>query len=895
MRMGGEFIPQLEEGDFAVETRLLVGTNLNTTIQTFDKISKVLKDEFEEVEQVVSRIGAAEIPTDPMPIESGDMIIVLKPKKQWKNAKTYEELATKMKAAINARFVGVTMGFQYPVQMRFNELMTGSKQDVVIKVYGEDLNKLTQYSEQIGAMIPRIKGTADLYIEKMVGMPQVSIQYNRAEMARYGLTVQEVNTIVNSAFAGGVAGKIYEGEKNFDLVVRLDNTLRNQTEILENLFITTPNGIQVPLYSIAQIKYETGPNQIQREDTRRRITVGFNVRGRDVESIVNELQRKIDKNITFESGYTYSVGGTFQNLQEAKSRLVIAVPVALFLIFVLLYAAFKNIPDGLLIFTAIPLSSIGGVMALTLRGMPFSISAGIGFIALFGVAVLNGIVLITEFNKLKASHPDWDISKIILEGTKTRLRPVLMTAAVASLGFIPMALSNGAGAEVQRPLATVVIGGLISATFLTLFLLPMLYPIFHKKRKGNVFKIILPIIFLSGATSVSAQTPLNLEQATQIMLQNNRQLKFGNTTVENMKYLKKGAFDIPKTDLNVGFGQYNSNYSDLSFSIGQRFSFPTFYTNSSKVIAAEMNTLLQEQKIAQQDWVYLLRKVYFEYQLVQQKKFLLNYTDSLFTLYAKRAASRYQQGESSLMEKTTAETQQREINLQLQSIQQDEQILINQFQFLLQSDSLYLPLTAKEKMEIPRGLTISEEQVKQLPVYQRIAQQIEVNKWQLKTQKAALLPEFMFNYTNQSLSGFYTINNQDVFYGRNKRFNAFSVGVSVPLFIAPSLKRLKFNQLQINAQQMQLDAKLLETKMSLENNRLNIDKAWKQIDFYENTALKNSQILLNEANQKVQLGEIDFFQWLVMIQQALIIQNNYLDVLRNYNEQIITFKKLNNE
>lgn len=895
-RMGGEIIPQLEEGDFAVETRLLVGTNLQTTIETFDGISKLLKNRFEEVEQIVSRIGAAEIPTDPMPIEGGDLIIVLKPKKQWKNAQSYSELADKMQKAVQSAYLGVTMSFQFPVQMRFNELMTGSKQDVVIKVFGEDLEKLTSYSEQIGEIVTKIKGTTDLYIEKMVGMPQMIVNYKRSEMARYGVSIENVNQTINAAFAGGIAGIVYEGEKRFDLVVRLKEDSRKEQDVLQNLIITTSQGAHIPLRNVADIQEVTGPNQIQREQTKRRIMVGFNIRGRDVESVVNDIQKAIDKELYFDSGYTVSYGGTFENLQEAKSRLVIAVPISLLLIFILLYAAFKNLKDGLLIFTAIPLSSIGGILALALRDLPFSISAGVGFIALFGVAVLNGIVLITEFNKLKEQHPEWDISKVVLEGTKTRLRPVLMTACVASLGFIPMALSNGAGAEVQRPLATVVIGGLISATFLTLFLLPILYPMFHSFKKipksGVVTSLIL--LFISANYSFS-QTPLNLDQATAIMLENNRQIKMNQMTYQNMNHLKKGAFDFEKTDIGVGWGQYNSEKNDISFSIGQRFAFPTFYSNSAKAISAEMNILLQDQKVIRQNLLYLLRKVHFQYQVVEQKKKLLNYTDSLLQLFAERSKKRYETGEISLMEKTTAETQREELSVQLSLIQQDEAILIEQYRYLLQSDSNFIPQIETEKLSLPKGLVITEEVIQQLPVYQRIINQIEANKWHLRVQRAALLPDFYFSYNNQSMTGTYTINNQDIFYGRSKRFHAFEAGLSIPIIIGPTLKRLKFNQLQIDVQQVQLDATMLEYKMEMESVRQRIKQAVQQLDFYENTALKNSIIILNEANQKSKLGEIDFFQWLIMIQQVIRIQNDYLDALSNYNDQIIQFKKLYNE
>ncbi|HEU0126370.1 MAG TPA: CusA/CzcA family heavy metal efflux RND transporter, partial [Flavobacterium sp.] len=400
-RMGGEFIPQLEEGDFAVETRLLLGTNLSTTTQTIEKISAELKKEYPEVQQVVSRIGSAEIPTDPMPIEGGDMIIVLKDKSEWTSASSFAELADKMTKTVKRIAPGVTTGFQFPVQMRFNELMTGAKQDLVCKIYGEDLQKLSEYAEKLGNISKTVEGAADLYVEKVTGMPQIVIDYNWAEMSKYGLRVVDINRTINAAFAGAVAGSIYEGEKRFDMVVRVEDNGRKGIEDVRNLLIATPSGMQIPLYQVASVEEVEGPNQIQRENAKRRIIVGFNVRGRDVQSIVEELQQKVNQQIKFDPGYYITYGGAFENLQQAKARLGVAVPAALLMIFALLYFAFRSFKEGIIIFTAIPLSAIGGVFALVMRDMPFSISAGVGFIALFGVAVLNGIVLISEFNRIQ--------------------------------------------------------------------------------------------------------------------------------------------------------------------------------------------------------------------------------------------------------------------------------------------------------------------------------------------------------------------------------------------------------------------------------------------------------------------------------------------------------------
>jgi cobalt-zinc-cadmium resistance protein CzcA len=481
--LGGEFIPALEEGDFAVETRVLTGSSLETTIENTQKTAHILKTRFPEVEKVVTKIGSGEVPTDPMPMEASDMMVILKDKSEWTSAKTFNELAEKMTKEL-AEVPGVTVGFQFPVQMRFNELMTGARQDVVCKIFGEDLDTLTAYANKMGEIVNTVEGAKNLYVESVSGMPQVIIAYKRDMIAQYNLTISDINKIVNTALAGQSTGMVFEGEKRFDLVVRLAGEQKKDIQDIQNLLIPTPNGTQIPLSQLADVAIKDGPNQIQREDAKRRIVVGFNVRGRDVQTIVNELQGKIDKKIKFPTGYYVTYGGAFENLNAAKQRLMIAVPVSLILIFLLLFFAFNSIKHGLLIYSAIPLSAIGGIFFLAMRGLPFSISAGVGFIALFGVAVLNGIVLIAEFNRIKHDG-ERDLRKVVIKGTNLRLRPVLMTAFVASLGFLPMALSNGAGAEVQRPLATVVIGGLLVATFLTLFVLPILYMVFEGSSKSE--------------------------------------------------------------------------------------------------------------------------------------------------------------------------------------------------------------------------------------------------------------------------------------------------------------------------------------------------------------------------------------------------------------------------
>ena len=483
-RLGGEFIPNLEEGDFAAEISMAQGTSLSQMVKTCTQAEKILKSKFPEVKQVVTRIGSSEIPTDPMPIERADMLIALYPKTEWTSAKTKDDLMEKMEEALGA-IPGMEAELTQPIQMRNNELITGIKQDVAIKIYGNDLDALQASAKRVASLIKRVDGVSDPFVEKVQGLPQIQVKYNRDQLAQYGIPIRTANKVLETAFAGSRSGYVFEGDKRFDLVVRMDKNLRNDIKAIEGLYLPLPDGGTIPLQQVAQITLTDAPAQVTHEDGQRRIFVGFNVRGRDIQTTVDEIQKILDKELKLPAGYYYTYGGQFQNLQEATNRLMLAVPLALLVILGLLYATLKNIRETLFVFSAIPLSAIGGVWALCLRGMPFSISAGVGFIALFGVAVLNGIVLIGQFNAFEKEGVK-DVKKRVIDGCMLRLRPVIMTALVASLGFMPMALSTGDGAEVQRPLATVVIGGLVTATILTLVVLPSIYKTFTKKKETNV-------------------------------------------------------------------------------------------------------------------------------------------------------------------------------------------------------------------------------------------------------------------------------------------------------------------------------------------------------------------------------------------------------------------------
>lgn len=477
--LGSEFIPRLDEGSLAVQVQQLPSVSLTQSVKTTTDVEKVLK-RFPEVTKVVSKTGRAEVATDPMSIDFSDLYIELKPPSEWTTTHSKTELVEKMSKALEDGVPNASFSFSQPIELRVSELISGVRSDIAIKLFGDDLDTLKKSGDEIGRAVSQVPGAEDVKVEATTGLPQLQIKPDRAAISRYGINVADVNELVESIVAGKEAGLVYEGEQRFNLVVRLEDESSRDIETIKNLLVPAPNGARVPLSQLADIQLVEGPAQISREDTRRRIGVELNVRGRDIGSFVAEAQQKIEQQVKLPPGYYLTWGGTFENLQRASARLLIVVPLALFLIFVLLFTTFGSVRQALLIYTGIPFAVVGGIFALLLRGMPFSISAGVGFIALFGVAVLNGVVMVSYINKLREEGKS--VADAVREGAETRLRPVLMTALVASLGFIPMAIATSAGAEVQRPLATVVIGGLITSTLLTLLILPTLYGWFEKER-----------------------------------------------------------------------------------------------------------------------------------------------------------------------------------------------------------------------------------------------------------------------------------------------------------------------------------------------------------------------------------------------------------------------------
>ncbi|HWY10203.1 MAG TPA: efflux RND transporter permease subunit, partial [Bacteroidia bacterium] len=837
-----------------------------------------------EVLKIVGKIGSGEIPTDPMPMDGADIMIILKDKSEWTSATTFNELAEKMGKALQD-VPGVTFSFQYPVAMRFNELMTGAKQDVVCKIFGENLDTLSKYSKQLGEVAMKIKGAQNIYVEPIDGLPQLIIHYNRNIIAEYGLNISDINKVVNTAFAGQNSGLVYEDEKRFGLVVRLAGENRKEPEDVQNLLIPTQRGTQIPLYQVADVSIKESVNQIQRDDAKRRIIVGFNIRGRDVQTIVNELQAQVDKQIKLPSGYYIKYGGAFENLEAAKKRLSFAVPISLLLIFLLLYFAFDSVKQGLLIYSAIPLSAIGGILFLEMRGMPFSISAGVGFIALFGVAVLNGIVLIAEFNRIKKDG-ETDLKQIVLLGTKLRLRPVLMTAFVASLGFLPMAISNGAGAEVQRPLATVVIGGLLLATLLTLFVLPILYILFEGGLKGKVkpsirSTAILLFTFFSIQTYHS-QTAINLESAIDTALKNNLKVKNEKLNVEYQKKLKAAAVDIPQTNLLGEYGQFNSFYKDTKIGIVQNISFPTVYAKQKSLQSENykksvLNIAVQEAELKKQ-----VRDVFYLLVYLQQKQKILLKNDSVYAAFLEKANLRFSKGASNILEKTTAETQRGQISIQLKQVKQDIEILQLQFQLLLNITTLVTPFAESPKMLYTSLLDLTA--VSKNPTIQVLQQQKNISLVNTQLERSKLLPNLNVGYYNQSIQGY---GNDTKFYTSSFRFHTLQFGMGVPLFFgsqkakinsAKTLELISENNYQIGLQKLQTEYQAA-LKLYLTQSET--------LKYYEDTALKNANTITTTANQQFSNGEINYLEWTMLINNAITIQSNYIDLVKDFNQTII--------
>ena len=895
-RMGGEFIPTLQEGDFAFHCILPQGTSLSQSLETSMQASRLIK-KFDQVKMVVGKTGAAEVPTDPMPPEATDMMIILKPQSEWKRDISYDELAEEFEEKLNT-IPGVFFEKNQPIQMRFNELMTGIRQDVAVKIFGENMDTLLNYANKVNAVVQSVDGATEPSVERVAGLPQIVIKYNRSQIANYGLNIEDINHIVSTSFAGGSAGVVYENERKFDLVVRLDSTHRNNIDDVSHLYIPTTNGTQIPLSQVAEIKMELGPAQISREDGKRRIVVGFNIKGRDVESVVTDIQKELSEKVKLPEGYYYTYGGTFENLQAASKRLMIALPVALALIFMLLYFTFSSVKQATLIYTAIPMSAIGGVFALLIRDMPFSISAGIGFIALFGVAVLNGIVLIGTFNQLEKDGMT-DIIQRIKEGTKIRLRPVLMTATVASLGFLPMALSHGAGAEVQKPLATVVIGGLLTATFLTLFVLPLLYVLFSSKRKINISTASILVFALLSFNAANAQSPttksISVDDAITTALKNNLELQSQQLNVQSSTILKKSVFELPKTNVNFQFGQYNSINQDKAFQVSQSIPFPTYYSAKSSLYKAELQGSQLQQQATVNEIKAQVQYWFYQLQYLQTTKKQLQSLDSLYNDFVSAAALRYKTGETNLLEKTTAETKRGQLSQLLKQNETDFATAYNSLKTLMNTSEDFTITVNENWQPLVLSSSFDTTLIANNPSLKVLYQQAVIAEQNKKLETASTLPDFNVGYFNQSLIGVQNINGADVNFDGSKRFQGFNVGISIPITFFSNTSKIKSLDYKQQALQKEADNGKLILQNQLQNAFQQYNQNLSQYNYYKSTALPNADIIISTAKVGFKSGDIGYIEYLQALQTATDVQLSYLQSVNQINQSIFNINFLINK
>lgn len=882
--MGGEFVPTLDEGDFVIQPVLKTGTSLTSTIGTMTQIETILK-KFPEVDQVVTRIGAAEVPTDPMSMEECDVIITLIPRAEWTTAETKDDLAEAFKTALS-ELPGIDYEFTQPIEMRFNELITGVRADLAIKIYGEDLSVLSRMAQKIKAAIEPIDGASDISVEKVEGLPQMSVTYLRQRIARYGLNIEDINQILTMSFAGLPAGSVFEGEKQFDLVVRYDEAHRKDIENIQNSMVALPNGDQIPFRELATIRYTKGPAKISRDDTRRRIVVGVNVRNRDLESVVEDVQSVIDQNITLPSGYSIMYGGQFENLRNARERLMIAVPIALFLIFILLFFAFRSVKEALMVYSAIPLSAVGGVLLLYVRGMPFSISAGVGFIALFGIAVLNGIVLIEHFKELKAQGMD-NLQERVLIGTQQRLRPVLLTATAAALGFLPMAVSTSTGAEVQRPLATVVVGGLITATLLTLFVLPVLYALFDQQGKssGTTGKAFLGFILLCTASLLpspgQAQTVLSLDQITRLALEHNAGLRAQSLEIERNKQLIPASLNIAPAGIYYGFDQNNiaENGQPISvMGISQEFQLPSVYRTQRDL--KENQTALSEYQYAidEQALKKAVAQQYYQILYWEKVKTNLTFLDSLYRQMAYAANRRYETGETNFLEKITADTEQKETNLK---ILQCEDLIEASYRKLARW------LQIEEEFQIDlidfQPIELHNDSLSNHPIVAWYKAASQVNQSRVAVERKQLMPSIQLDYflgTNAASNA--------------RWYNGFQVGLGVPLWRKAQQANIMAAETEglILAQQARDELiRLEELQLQLLSQLASLEKA---VRFYENEGQFLANEMIQTAARSYQEGEIDIFQYIRSLENANTMNQNYLENLLQYNLTVLEINFLMN-
>ncbi len=869
-RLGAEFIPTLDEGDFAMQMTLPAGSSLTHSIELSKQAEETLMKNFPEIKHVVAKIGTAEVPTDPMAVEDADIMIVMKPFKEWTSASSRAEMVEKMKASLEP-ITGAEFNFSQPIQLRFNELMTGAKADIAIKLYGEDMAELYKKAKEASLFVEQVPGAADVIVEQAMGLPQLVVHYDRAKIARYGMNIEELNTIIRTAYAGEAAGVVFENERRFDLVLRLDNDKVADLN-LDKLFVRTAEGIQIPVSEVATIGLVNGPLQINRDATKRRIVIGVNVRDADIQKVVRTIQETLDKHIKLEPGYYFEYGGQFENLQNAIDTLTIVIPVALSLILLLLFFAFKSVTYSLVVFSTVPLSLIGGILALWLRGLPFSISAGVGFIALFGVAVLNGILMINHFNNLrKQTKYQMTTNRILAKGCPHLLRPVFLTGLVASLGFVPMAIAKSAGAEVQRPLATVVIGGLIVSTILTLIIIPVFYRLVNSSaawKRQRWLKRLLPfLLFLGILFPTHAQQTVSLEEAVTIALENHPRLKTATASIERSRASRGESWEVSPTTFNYSWGQINGetrndNQMEITQSLGSLLT--PFYKNAlvnRQVTTGEYYRDLVKKEITaevKRAWAYYQ----YAFHLCALYKEQIEWAGRL----RKASQLRYEQGDITLLERNMSSTLVADLQTRLSQAEEELQLATRRFSWTCYSDSPLLPMDTTLVLFPARVAEIAPSDI-HLNYFRSVADE---KKAMLRIERSRFFPELSVGYVRQKIAPL-------------SGLDSWMVGISFPVLFFPQHSRVRQAKIDSYIARTEAESNIRQLNNKVEELSVALRKEGEHIRYYTTGALPEAEALLKSATVQFKESETDITQFVQSLNAAREIRRGYIEAVYAYN------------
>lgn len=880
-RMGGEFIPQLDEGDIAFHIILKPGSNLSEMTEASTKVEKVLMSNFPEIESVISRIGVSEVATDLMPMDMADGFIILKPQEEWVSAATKPELIERIKEKIE-QIPGYEYEFTQPIEMRFNELMTGVREDIAIKVFGEDLDVLADKANEISSIISDIEGIGDMRVEATTGLPQITVSYNRDKLARYGLNIADVNRLIETAFGGGRAGVLFEGERRIDMVVRLKSEQRDELSDIADIFVDLPDGNRIPLGEVAEIKYEEGPMQISRDNTNRRTYVGVNVRGRDIQSLVEEIQGRLDTALELPPGYYLRYGGTFENFERATKRLRLLVPIALALIFLLIFFALQSFKQTAMIYIAIPLAAIGGVFSLWLRGMPFSISAGVGFIVLFGVAVLNGLVLISAWNELKEEGVT-NLDERIRKGAVRRIRPILLTALTDILGFLPMALSTSAGAEVQQPLATVVIGGMISATLLTLFILPILYRWIEQNNLKSM-KPVMAAFCLGIGLSVNAQTMdspqvIGMEEALARAKTHYPTLRAAILEIENRQALKKTAWKLGNTGVFTAGEEMSDGEGVLTVIGFQQQNMDLFGVPAKRKLQKEAVYLAEAQRdLTEAELEREVKTAYAELYAAEKLYRLYTNMDSSFSDFERAARIRYETEATSKLEYLAATNQRRQVAIRREQALRDYRISLQRFNLWMMSDTVY---TVSEDFEAtPITPATLAPSLSDHPMMRVADREVLLADQRIDAEAAGFFPQLNLLYGVQEIQG-------------ESGFFQYQAGIQFPLLFFDKQGQVQSAKIQKEMameKQRQTAAEVKTEYLTTMETYFKWRDAW---FYYRDEVLPLTEEQRRGTNLAYGEGDIDYVNYLQNMKTVMELEIEAWQAFKQYSQALYELEFFN--